>query len=56
MLYNTNHSGKQSKEIILFAYSNAVVMSSNLIRGMDVPECSFCVCVFLCVDRGLSAG
>jgi hypothetical protein len=38
----------------VFAVSNAGMLSSNIIRGMNVYVCVYSVCVVLCVGRGLA--
>jgi hypothetical protein len=40
----------------VFARSNADDMSSNPTRGMDICVRLFCVCIVLCVNRGLATG
>jgi hypothetical protein len=47
----------RSKAVTVFARSDAVVVSSNPTKGMDVWfVCLFCVCLVLCVVRGLATG
>jgi hypothetical protein len=59
------HNGSWVKPIIvaarpkawaIFARSNAGIVVSNLTRGMVVCVREFCVCVVLCVCRGLPTG
>jgi hypothetical protein len=47
-----------SKAWIVFAHSNAGVVGSNSIRGMDVCMYVdlFCVCTAMCVGSGLAKG
>jgi hypothetical protein len=40
----------------VFAISNARIVFSNPTQGMDVCVHLFCICVVLCVGRGLSKG
>jgi hypothetical protein len=40
----------------VFARSNAGIVASNPTQSMDVCVPLFCVCVVLCVGRGLSMG
>jgi hypothetical protein len=40
----------------VIARSNAGIVFSNLTQGMDVCVRLFCVCVILCVGRGLGMG
>jgi hypothetical protein len=37
-------------------HSNSGIMGLNPTQGMDVCVCLFCVCVILCVGRGLATG
>jgi hypothetical protein len=46
----------QSKASIIFARSNAEIVGSNPTQGMDLSVCLFCVCVVLCVGKGLATG
>jgi hypothetical protein len=46
----------QSKARSVFARSNAWIMGSNPTQVMDVCVSLFCVCVVLCVVRGLATG
>jgi hypothetical protein len=48
-----DHSGRA---LTVFARSNAGILGSNPIRGMDVCARLFCVCVVLCVGSGLATG
>jgi hypothetical protein len=46
-----------SKAWTVFTRSNAGIVDSNLTQAMDVcTVCLFCVCVALCVGRGLATG
>jgi hypothetical protein len=40
----------------VFVRSNAEIMGSNSTQGIDVCVRLFCICVVLCVDRGLATG
>jgi hypothetical protein len=62
-VYCENHTehtpttvGARSKAWTVFACSNAGIVSSNPTPGMDVCILLFCVCVVLCVGRGLATG
>jgi hypothetical protein len=44
----------RSKAWTVFARSNAGIVGSNPIQGMDDCARSFCVCVVLCVGSGLA--
>jgi hypothetical protein len=46
----------QLKAWTIFTRSNAGFVGSNLIQGMDVCVCLFCVYVVLCVGSGLVTG
>jgi hypothetical protein len=46
----------RSQAWTIFARSNAVIVGSNPIRGLDVYVCLFCVCVVPCVASGLAKG
>jgi hypothetical protein len=46
----------RSKAWTVFARSNAVVVGSNPTQGIDVCVRLFCICVVLCVGRGLATG
>jgi hypothetical protein len=46
----------RSKAWTVFARSNAEIVGSNPTRSMDVCVRLFCVCVVLCVGRGLGTG
>jgi hypothetical protein len=46
----------RSEAWTVFARSNTRVLGSNPTRGMDVCVRLFCVCVVLCVGRGLATG
>jgi hypothetical protein len=46
----------RSKAWTDFARSNAEIVGSNPTQGMDVCVRLFCVCVVLCVGRGLARG
>jgi hypothetical protein len=46
----------RSKALIVFARLNAVIVGSNPTQDMDVCLHLFCVCVVLCVGRGLATG
>jgi hypothetical protein len=45
-----------SKAWNVFALSNAGIVDSNPTQGMDACVRSICVCVVLCVGRGLATG
>jgi hypothetical protein len=44
----------RSKAWTVFARSDAGIVGSNLTQGMDVCVRLFCVCVVLCLGRGLA--
>jgi hypothetical protein len=46
----------RSKAGTVFAHSNTGIVGSNPIQSMDVNVRLFCVCVVLCVGRGLTTG
>jgi hypothetical protein len=46
----------QPKAWTVFARSNAGIVGSNTPRGMDICVSLFCVCVVLCIGRGLVTG
>jgi hypothetical protein len=46
----------RSKAWTVFACWNAEMVSSNPTQGMDICQRLFCVCVLLCVGRGLATG
>jgi hypothetical protein len=46
----------RSKAWTVFARSNTGIVGSNLTSGMDVYVRLFCVCVVLCIGRGLTTG
>jgi hypothetical protein len=46
-----DHSGRA-----IFGRSNTGIVGSNPTRGMNVCVRLFCVCVVLCVGRGLATG
>jgi hypothetical protein len=46
----------RSKTLTVFARSNAGIVNSNTTQGMNVCVPLFCVCVVLCVGRGLATG
>jgi hypothetical protein len=46
----------QSKAWTVFARANAGLVDSNRNTDMDVCDCLFRVCGFLCVGSGLAAG
>jgi hypothetical protein len=46
----------RSKTWTVFARSNADILGSNPIRGMDVCVRLFSVCVVLCVGTGFATG
>jgi hypothetical protein len=48
--------GARSKARTLFARSKAEIVGSKHTQGMDVCVRLFCVCVVLCVRRGLATG
>jgi hypothetical protein len=43
-----------SKALTVFACSNTGIVGSNPTRDMDVCLRLFCMCVVLCVGRGLA--
>jgi hypothetical protein len=46
----------QSKAWTVFARSDAGIVGSNSTQGMDVFMRLFCICIVLCVGRGLATG
>jgi hypothetical protein len=54
--YLADHSAARSNSRTVFARSNTGNVGSNPTQDMDVCVRFFCVCVVLCVGRGLAMG
>jgi hypothetical protein len=54
--YQADHVSARSKAWTVFPRSNAGIAGSNPTQGMSVCVRLFCVCVVLCVGRGLATG